>query len=166
MSFPGKILLLPVWHFNLFHSSPSDIPAQSYSIRWQLCPGSSCAAQSRQIAWKKCKEIISTLAESFPSKNPKDSSVSDWNSSLDSSGLSSIKSSALNFPSEFWSTELCCPQHLGMQNWHQRESCEKFGLFLCWIFFPDSSGAPEHPGCTFIKACAVTLPLKIICDST
>lgn len=67
--FPGKIILLPVWRFNLFHIQfiPFDIPAQGYSIRWQPCPGNSCGAESRQIAWgkKKWKEIISILPECF-----------------------------------------------------------------------------------------------------
>lgn len=170
MSFSGKIILLSVWHFNLFHSSPFDIPAQSYSIRWQPCPGNSCGAESRQIAWKMKRNYINTSRVFLKQKSQGKLcsqcrlEFQPWHH------RHWIKFSALNFPQsvlEHWAVLSSAPGDaqlgserilweiwvipvlnvLSRQWWSHRTS---------WLHIYKSS----------LPVQTVTLPLKIICDST
>lgn len=88
MSFPGKIVLLPAWHFNLFHSSPFDIPAAGLFHQVAAMPWEQLWCWKQADCLEKWKEVISTFPEQISSKNPEESSVSsaDWNSSPDTPG--------------------------------------------------------------------------------
>lgn len=69
---------------------------QGYSIRWQLCPGNSCGAESRQIAWKNEKKLYQPFQSEFQAKIPRKAlyPVQTGIPALTPQAPSSIKSSA------------------------------------------------------------------------